>query len=521
MKMPFRKLVSSLLVACLWAGLTAVPALADEAEPEPEPPIEAEPITDEGDLAEVDLTVEVADSDIEGDFSILNLVVPGNTTSQQLAMEIVGPLINNQTNRLRNVVYSGGTPASSGRFWGGGDIINIEQGAVLTSGKAVDVGAAPSSTYSHNSGSAGDSLLTSMLSDTKQTYNRSVLEFEFRPVESGTISFDFVFGSKEYSRSENKRYNDGFYFLFGQAGKNLNASHNIATVRPHNSQVVSVRNIDENTNSDLFIPNPARGGKKVAVNGFTKVMTTKAVTVEKNKWYKIRVAIADAHPKGDKDHSANQERWKYDSAVFIGPGYYRDDKGPKWPRNANLDVIEQCGIVTLSWPAADDPSIPIDYEVFVNGASQGTTQSLSYTLSLSPGPYNFSVVPTDARGNAGSPLSRNYTVTTASGGAEEVTWLGPGYVANGEVYDIQFVYGGCDGGEFNKTVAVKIRDILNNNKLIAGFVYGQSIEFNEETQVYSQLFDTARFKINDTIVRIFVYFDNKLRDTRDVIVGSP
>lgn len=521
MKVPFRKLVSWLLAACLFVGLIAAPVLADETEPDLEPPVAAETVTDEGELVEIDLSAEPPGFDAQAEFSILNIVVPGRTTDEQLAMAIVGPLINNQSNRLRGVLYKGGSPASSGTFRGGGDIIGIEAGAVLTSGKAVDVGAAPSSTYSYNSGSPGDSLLTDMLSDTKQTYNRSFLEFEFKPAQNGTISFNFVFGSKEYSRSRTQRFNDGFYFLFGQAGKDLKAEHNIATVRPDNNQVVSVKNIDEKNNSDLFNANPAIGGKKVALNGFTDVLTTKPVTVEKDKWYKIIIVIADAHPKSDRDPFAIAERWKYDSAVFIGPGSFIDDTGPQWPSHAQLDVAEECGIVTLSWPAAYDPSTPVSYEVFVDDELHGTTQLLSYALSLLPGTYTFSVVPKDANNNSGSPLSRDFTVTTTRGGDGVVTWLGSGHVANGDVYDIQFMYGGCAGGEFDKTVAVKVRDLLNDNQLIAGFVYGHSITFNDETKIYSQAFDTKRFRVQDTVLRIFVYFGNKLRATRDVTVGSP
>jgi hypothetical protein len=82
------------------------------------------------------------------------------------------------------------------------------------------------------------------------------------------------------------------------------------------------------------------------------------------------------------------------------------------------------------------------------------------------------------------------------------------------------MHGGCAGGEFDKTVAVKVRDTNDNNKLLAGFVYNQSITFDEATKVYSQLFDTSRFNVKDTVIRIFVYFGNKLRGTWDVIVGA-
>lgn len=133
MKVAFRKFTSWLLVIslCLGLGLSAAPALADEAEPEPPvegEPIEAEPLENEGDLVDIDLTDVVEEESEDGGFFAMNIVVPGGTTSTQLAMEIVGPLINNQESRVRNVSHSGGTPASSGRFHGGADIINIEKG---------------------------------------------------------------------------------------------------------------------------------------------------------------------------------------------------------------------------------------------------------------------------------------------------------------------------------------------------------------------------------------------------------
>lgn len=517
MKLPFRKAISWLVAASMMAGmsLSAAPAMADELDRGEIPPYEGglnedeagllDPLTGEGELAEVDLATPVPEGDAEAEFSVLNIVVPGRATKEQLAMKIVGPLINDDPNRLADVAYEGATkknPASSGTFTGGGSIINIEQGAVLTTGKAVDVGAAPNKTWSSNSRSGGDPILSRLLWE--DTTNRSVLEFRFRPVRSGTISFNYVFGSDEYEVQKAKdRDNDGFYFLFDE-WKKLDVLDNIAKL-PNNT-MVSVFHLQ---NSGLLINNPpGPDAKKIAVNGFSQVLTTKEKVVEKDKWYNIRIAIADA------------EDTSYDSAVFIGPGFYKDNEGPKWPNGAGIDVLEQCGIVTLNWPAAIDSSTPVEYEVKVNGEAQGRTGAQTITLPLAPGAYEFRVTPWDASGNKGDDLTANHTVTSTPTSGNGIAWRTPAAVANGESFHIQFMHGGCAGGEFDKTVAVKVRDTNDNNKLLAGFVYNQSITFDEATKVYSQLFDTSRFNVKDTVIRIFVYFGNKLRGTWDVIVGA-
>nr|WP_245302010.1 choice-of-anchor L domain-containing protein [Symbiobacterium terraclitae] len=513
--MPFRKAISWLVAASMMAGmsLSAAPTMADELDRGEIPPYEGglnedeagllDPLTGEGELAEVDLATPVPEGDAEAEFSVLNIVVPGSATKEQLAMAIVGPLIDHDPGRLADVEYEGSKKAaSSGTFTGGGGIINIEQGAVLTTGKAVDVGAAPNKTWSFDSGSGADPLLSLML--LQHTTNRSVLEFRFRPVRSGTISFNYVFGSDEFEvKNPGNRRNDGFYFLFDEWLK-LDAVDNIATLP--GDKTVSVYNLQ---NSGLLINNPpGPDEKKIAVNGFSQVLTTKEVQVQKDKWYNIRIGIADAWDA------------EYDSAVFIGPGSYKDTEGPKWPKGAALDVVEQCGIVTLTWPEANDSSPPVEYAVQVNGAEQGRTQERTFTLSLAPGAYRFAVVPSDAQGNQGSALSKDHTVTFTPGSGGGISWLTPAAVANGESFHIQFMHGGCAGGEFDKTVAVKVRDTNDNNKLLAGFVYNQSITFDEATKVYSQLFDTSRFNVKDTVIRIFVYFGNKLRGTWDVIVGA-
>lgn|GEM_PF-3825428 len=520
MKLPLRKAVSWLVTASMMVGmgLSAAPAMADEVEHGDSLPVEAElnldiqadPITDEGELAEIDLTAVVRDSNEGAGFSVLNIVVPGNATKEDLAMAIVGSLINNDPSRLKDVQYEGAKKkgyASSGTFTGGGSIINIEQGAVLTSGKAVDVGAHPNKTWSDDSGSGGDSLLGGML--LSWTTNKSVLEFKFRPVRTGKVSFNYVFGSDEFEKQKKDRRNDGFYFLLDEVkkGYSLDGWDNIAWLGPLTP--VSVLSLQD---SNLFIDNNHRkdDAKKVAVDGFSQVLATTEKQVEADKWYHVRIAIADAWDSG------------YDSAVFIGAGSYTDDDttGPEWPNGAAIEVVEQCGIVTLNWPEATDSSTPVRYEVSVNDRVEATTAERTAVFSLDPGEYEFKVVPSDSKGNPGSALTKRHVVTsTPTSGDGSIVWLTPEAVGNGESFYIKFMKGGCADSGFDKSVAVKVRS-KDTNKLLAGFVLNQSITYDEETGVYSQFFDTSRFAIRDTVIKVFVFFGNKLRDTWEVIVGG-
>lgn len=92
-----------------------------------------------------------------------------------------------------------------------------------------------------------------------------------------------------------------------------------------------------------------------------------------------------------------------------------DTQEPSAPSNLESSALTQTSL-TLSWDAATDNVEVVNYEVFQDGNSIGTTQGET-TLDideLTPSTsYEFYVIAMDAAGNS-SPLSNTISVTTAS-----------------------------------------------------------------------------------------------------------
>lgn len=509
MKQSFRKLTSWLVVATMFFGLSlsASPALAEQEGPPPG-------------WDEIEGRVGGTEKPVPetGGFQLMaapGLRIEGKGNTLDFARRIAGDGITITSATTR------GEANAFGRFFGGSGIIGLNEGIVLSTGKAHDVRGPneyTDTTTRHNctfklsSGwscdpSSGDSDLNSLVPGLK-SYDAAELTIKFIP-DGDVFSFEYVFASEEYPEWVDDVYKDAFgAFLTNPVVTKYNA----ATV-PGTSEHISIHSINGNRNSTYYINNnfQKKGKRKydTEMDGFTTVLKAE-VPVVPGVENTLKLVIADV---GDG---------AWDSAVFIKAGsmtsWSSDSEGPQWPEGAQIAVAQQCGIVTIEWPEASDPSVPIDYFVTLDGEELDPTQDTSLvSSSLSPGLHSVSVVPQDAKGNHGPALSTSFEVDPESTGA--IYWLGDGRVENGGTYNIQFKSGSCHGAEFDKTVAVKLRNQADN-KLIAGFVYGHSIQFDEETRTYSQLFDTNRFNIRNAVINIYVYFGNKLQEIGSFIVGD-
>jgi len=249
-----------------------------------------------------------------------NISVDTSLNAQQLVDKFIGAQ-NASCITVSNVSISGwnfgGNDTSYGYFSRNGSSFEIDEGIILSTGKAKDA-EGPNSTLQSNFDSnwpAGDPDLVYILSQaglpTDNILNATYLEFDFVSLQSDKISFDYMFLSEEY-RDSNCRYSDAFAFLIKEASS-TDPYQNIALVPGTNTPVTSL-SINGATNCprnvDYF------GGFSGLVsptnfNGQTKVLKANA-TVKKGVTYHIKLVIAD---HGDANGL-------YDSAVFLKSGSF-------------------------------------------------------------------------------------------------------------------------------------------------------------------------------------------------------
>jgi uncharacterized repeat protein (TIGR02543 family) len=213
----------------------------------------------------------------------------GSLEPLDLAQALAGPGIS-----VSNVTYSG-AEAAAGTFTGGAGIVGPGTGIVLSSGDISEViGPNDLTNTTTVHGGPGDTDL-SALSGGLNTFDASVLEFDFVP-STDQVQFRYVFSSEEYNEFVGGGFNDAFGFF-------VNGT-NCAVVG--GSTPVSVDTINLSSNASLYINNDATVGTQLdtEMDGLTVVLTCSA-SVNAGTTNTMKLAIADA---GDA---------QLDSAVFL------------------------------------------------------------------------------------------------------------------------------------------------------------------------------------------------------------
>ncbi len=209
--------------------------------------------------------------------------------------------------RLFNISYTG-APAAAGTFSGGAEILGLESGIVLSTGRIAGVkgpnGVVDATT---ENGTPGDSLLDILAGSGNATSDAAVLSFDFVP-RGSSITFRYVFASEEYNEYVNTGYSDVFAFyvngencaLVGDPAEPVSIN-SINKGNPFGIPPVSHPELYRNNDTD------SNGGATIAteMDGLTTVLTCTA-RVEPGVKNHMRLAIADA---GDA---------AYDSNVFLG-----------------------------------------------------------------------------------------------------------------------------------------------------------------------------------------------------------
>lgn len=235
------------------------------------------------------------------------LTTSSGSPSSLVQNVLIGPGVT-----VSNINFSG-SGGAIGQFNGASSNIGLANGIVMTTGTIANNGDGPQGPNNQNNsgyanGYGGYGLLNNLLTNGIQTYNATVLEFDFVPL-SDTVQFRYVFGSEEYLEYAETDFNDVFGFFI--SGPGISGMQNIA--RLPNGSPVAINNVHGagvNVDSQsfgaefgsLYVDNI--GGATVQYDGFTKPLTAIS-KVQCGEKYHIIIAIADANDE------------IYDSGIFL------------------------------------------------------------------------------------------------------------------------------------------------------------------------------------------------------------
>jgi gliding motility-associated-like protein len=234
--------------------------------------------------------------------ALSQLVTNGGQSPTQLVQNVLlGPGVT-----VSNVTYTGSAGAI-GSFTANNTNLGINSGIVLTTGTIANTGEGPQGPNNKpnagiNNGSPGNNALFQTVILNINTFNASILEFDFVPY-SDTVRFKYVFGSEEYPEYVGQPFNDIFGFFI--SGPGIAGQQNIAKV-PGGGGVISINNVNNgpaNTgpcNNCAYYVNNGNGSNGpfnsstnyIQYDGYTKVL--EAVSkVQCGKTYHLKIAIAD------------------------------------------------------------------------------------------------------------------------------------------------------------------------------------------------------------------------------------
>lgn len=278
---------------------------------------------------------------------------------------------------------------SFGTFDANGSNVGIDNGVIMTSGDAT-LAAGPN-TAGGNGAPNGSYTVDADLEALIPGFSINdacVIEFDFIP-QGDSLSFNYVFGSEEYSEYVNSTFNDVFGFFVSGPGINgiyTDNAVNIALI-PGTNIPVAIDNVNNGMsatgepmgpcmNCDYFIyngdgncyatPTPVECTDSLFIqyDGLTTVLTA-GIAVNPCDTFHIKLAIADA---GDT---------AFDSGVFIQGSSFSSNVITVSSQGVSLDqnfdtAVEGCvdGLFTFTTSSADANDQVIEFEI-AGGAEAG------------------------------------------------------------------------------------------------------------------------------------------------------
>jgi hypothetical protein len=242
-------------------------------------------------------------------FVITLLLTYSNSSHSQLIYSGVSDLevlITNifgvQCQGISNVGIQG-TQAQIARFENGLSL-GVNSGLVLSTGFP-NLSSAPSSTFSsYNLNMPGDYDIIqygNLSGQGAYSYDAIAVHFDFTPIISDTIRFNYIFASEEYPEYSNTTYNDRFLFLVSENG---GTPVNIAQV-PGTTIPVEINSINQFVNPQYYIDNSTGpNSTNFVFDAYTVPLEAKFYAQVGNT-YHIKLVISDVSDG------------VYDSAIFL------------------------------------------------------------------------------------------------------------------------------------------------------------------------------------------------------------
>ncbi|MFK7933323.1 MAG: choice-of-anchor L domain-containing protein [Saprospiraceae bacterium] len=272
-----------------------------------------------------------------------------------------------------------GDEVSIGYFRGGGNIIGIDTGIVISTGHIRDV-TGPNDTVEKSTSfddASGDRDLDRIA--TGRVFDATGIEFDFVPL-SDRVTFNYVFASEEYCEFVGSAFNDNFGFFVSGPGINGTFADNAINVAllPDSEEFVSINTVNYERNINYYIQNELpRDATNCDINfaanyldgiqfdGFT-VPLKATFEVIPCETYHIRLVVADVADD------------KLDSAVFLqSKSFDLGDVVTVRARSVGSDepiAYEDCRNGEFVFTRGDntDFSEPLQVDFTINPASEAT-----------------------------------------------------------------------------------------------------------------------------------------------------
>jgi hypothetical protein len=164
-------------------------------------------------------------------------------------------------------------------------------GIILSTGQVKNVVGPNSSTgKSTINGGDGDADLNNLLPPGTSTNDAAVLEIDFTVAKSEVVSFQYVFGSEEYTEFIGQ-FNDVFAFFLN--GKNIALLPNGDTVSIDNVNCGAGNTNPAAPNCGLFVNNEDNS-RNTQLDGFTKTLTAQGQALA-GQTNTLKIAVADTN----------------------------------------------------------------------------------------------------------------------------------------------------------------------------------------------------------------------------------
>lgn len=292
------------------------------------------------------------------------LVSPQNPTT------LVQDVFVNQNSgvTISNVTFQG-APGAIGFFDGSSSNIGLNSGILMTTGNLnIAVGPNNKPDAGINNNAPGTYLLSSILGNGVQTFNASVLRFNFVS-KSPQVEFRYVFASEEYPEYVGSQYNDAFAFFI--SGPGITGMQNIARI-PGTNVPVTINNVHAGSYSQFFVNNGDgvnAGGPTIQFDGFTRPLVAKA-TVQPCQQYTLTMVLADVSDP------------IFDSGVFLeAQSFSSSSVEISYVINNSVSadkLAEGCGNATVTVSRTGNIELPKSVNLIYSGTS---TYGVDYTAA--------------------------------------------------------------------------------------------------------------------------------------------